>query len=62
MDLTNAEDKTDYDPIEEEEDRFNENEQPGLNKGTSEFKVSNHLLKQVRLLFENRMILILTIY
>ena len=40
LDLANAEDKTDYDPIEEEEDRFNANEQ------LPEFKASNHLLKQ----------------
>lgn len=42
--MANAEDKTDYDPIEEEEDRFNANED--LPEFKPEFKASNHLLKQ----------------
>ena len=50
LDLANAEDKTDYDPIEEEEDRFNGEEEQQLpefkNDLKKEFKTSNHLLKQ----------------
>lgn len=44
LDLSTAEDKTDYDPIEEEEDRFNAEDQ--LSELKPEFKASNHLLKQ----------------